>query len=159
MPSVLLTRNSHVSNLSLWPGAVAAVAQRHIATRRLSAINVPDTYRSSKNLSLDADAIKLDDTKNCRAPKKKMAPQLTEDDIGDLLYFSRAGEQQDLEQLVTSLSAGQGVSAAEILTLARDEGKSTCLHMATGNGQLGMEGGAAISVMGSFIDTMPCQTL
>ncbi len=117
------------------------------------------TDRSSKNLSLDADAIKLDDTKNCRAPKKKMAPQLTEDDIGDLLYFSRAGEQQDLEQLVTSLSAGQGVSAAEILTLARDEGKSTCLHMATGNGQLGMEGGAAISVMGSFIDTMPCQTL
>ncbi len=67
-----------------------------------------------------------------------MAPQLTEDEIDDLIYFSRAGEQHDLEELLTSLVASHGLSAAEILTATKDEGKSTCLHMATGNGHLGM---------------------
>ena len=67
-----------------------------------------------------------------------MAPQLTQDEIDDLIYFSRAGEGTDLSELLSSLASREGVSTAEILTAAKDEGKSTCLHMATGNGHIGM---------------------
>ncbi|KAK0636068.1 ankyrin repeat-containing protein YAR1 [Bombardia bombarda] len=63
-------------------------------------------------------------------------PQLTEDEIDDLLYSSRAGEKEDLSTLLSALAEREKVSPAEILASARDEGKSTCLHMATGNGHL-----------------------
>lgn len=66
-----------------------------------------------------------------------MAPQVSEDEIDDLIYFTRAGEVSDLNETLATLSAREGVSPAEILSAARDEGKSTCLHMATGNGNLG----------------------
>lgn len=66
-----------------------------------------------------------------------MAPKLSDEEIDDLLYFARAGEGVDLTELLTSISAREGVSAGEVLVLAKDEGKSTCLHMATGNGHLG----------------------
>ena len=66
-----------------------------------------------------------------------MAPQLTEDEIDDLIYFSRAGELSDLTETLKSLADREKVSVAHILITARDEGKSTCLHMATGNGHLG----------------------
>lgn len=66
-----------------------------------------------------------------------MAPQLTEDEVDDLLYLARAGEEKELRETLTSVAKREGVSAAEILTAVRDEGKSTCLHMATGNGHLG----------------------
>lgn len=66
-----------------------------------------------------------------------MAPQLTEDEIDDLLYAARIGDQDELTTLLSSLSEREKVSVAEILINARDEGKSTCLHMATGNGHLG----------------------
>lgn len=66
-----------------------------------------------------------------------MAPKLSEDEIDDLIYFARAGEASDLTETLTALSAREGVSPAEILLAARDSGKSTCLHMATGNGNLG----------------------
>ncbi|KAH6626474.1 ankyrin-repeat-containing protein [Chaetomium sp. MPI-SDFR-AT-0129] len=65
-----------------------------------------------------------------------MAPQLTEDEIDDLLYAARIGDQDELTTLLSSLSEREKVSAAEILINAKDEGKSTCLHMATGNGHL-----------------------
>ncbi|KAJ4388566.1 ankyrin repeat-containing protein [Gnomoniopsis smithogilvyi] len=65
-----------------------------------------------------------------------MAPNLSEDEIDDLIYFARAGETADLTETLTALSAREGVSPAEILLAARDSGKSTCLHMATGNGNL-----------------------
>ncbi|KAJ4416160.1 ankyrin repeat-containing protein [Gnomoniopsis sp. IMI 355080] len=65
-----------------------------------------------------------------------MAPNLSEDEIDDLIYFARAGEASDLTETLTALSAREGVSPAEILLAARDSGKSTCLHMATGNGNL-----------------------
>lgn len=67
-----------------------------------------------------------------------MAPKLSEDEIDDLIYFARAGELADLNETLSSLASREGVSPAEILTAAKDEGKSTCLHMATGNGHLGM---------------------
>ena len=65
-------------------------------------------------------------------------PQISEDEIDDLLYFARAGETDELTTLLTALSEREKVSPAEILSSAKDEGKSTCLHMATGNGHLGM---------------------
>lgn len=67
-----------------------------------------------------------------------MAPNLSGDEIDDLIYFARAGEAKDLEETVTSLAARENVSNAEILVAAKDEAKSTTLHMATGNGHLGM---------------------
>lgn len=66
-----------------------------------------------------------------------MAPKLSEDEIDDLIYFARAGEVADLNETLATLSSREGVSPAEILSAAKDEGKSTCLHMATGNGNLG----------------------
>jgi len=66
-----------------------------------------------------------------------MATQLAEDEIDDLMYFSRAGEEKDLETFISQLSTQKAVPAAVILSGAKDEGKNTCLHMATGNGHLG----------------------
>lgn len=66
-----------------------------------------------------------------------MALKLSEDEIDDLIYFARAGEVADLTSTLDSLSARETVSPAEVLVAARDGGKSTCLHMATGNGNLG----------------------
>lgn len=67
-----------------------------------------------------------------------MAPKLNEEEIDDLIYFARAGADYDLKETLATLVAREAVSAAEILSAAKDEGKSTCLHMATGNGNLGM---------------------
>lgn len=67
-----------------------------------------------------------------------MAPKLTEDEIDDLIYFARAGEDDDLEQTLKELAEREKVTAAEILVAAKDESnKSTTLHMAAGNGHLG----------------------
>lgn len=68
-----------------------------------------------------------------------MAPKLSEDEIDDLIYFARTGENDDLKETVAALAEREGVTPAEILIAAKDEGnKSTTLHMATGNGHLGM---------------------
>jgi hypothetical protein len=66
-----------------------------------------------------------------------MAPALSADEIDDLIYFARAGELSDLQESLSTLSARESAPAADILAAARDEGKSTCLHMAAGNGHLG----------------------
>ncbi|ROV92492.1 hypothetical protein VSDG_06717 [Cytospora chrysosperma] len=62
-----------------------------------------------------------------------MAPNLSEEEIDDLIYFARAGEVGDLNETLEALASREGVSPAEIIMAAKDEGKSTCLHMATGN--------------------------
>ena len=68
-----------------------------------------------------------------------MAPQLSEDEIDDLIYFARTGENDDLMETVTALADREKVTPAEIVLAAKDESnKSTTLHMATGNGHLGM---------------------
>jgi hypothetical protein len=73
-----------------------------------------------------------------------MSPvKLSDDEIDDLIYFSRAGEKDDLVTLLTSLAEREKVSSAEILIAAQDEGRSTCLHMATGNGHLGKRSSGA----------------
>jgi hypothetical protein len=66
-----------------------------------------------------------------------MAPQLSEDEIDDLIYFARAGEQKDLEELLGTIATREASSSAEILTAARDGGKASSLLMAAGNGDLG----------------------
>lgn len=73
---------------------------------------------------------------NIRYPRK-MAPQLTEEEIDDLVYFARAGEDVDLMESVTALAAREKAAPAVILMATKDEGKSTVLHMASGNGHLG----------------------
>lgn len=74
-----------------------------------------------------------------RSTPEIMAPQLSEDEIDDLIYFARVGENDDLSETLESLAEREKVSSAEILSAAKDEGnKSTALHMATGNGHLGM---------------------
>ncbi|KAF4995185.1 hypothetical protein FGRMN_5323 [Fusarium graminum] len=66
-----------------------------------------------------------------------MAPKLSEEEIDDLIYFSRAGEQGDLTETIKSLAERENASPAEIVAVAQDaSNKSTCLHMATGNGHL-----------------------
>jgi hypothetical protein len=66
-----------------------------------------------------------------------MAPQLTEDEIDDLVYLARTGENEELTTFLGSLAEREKVSPAEILLSAKDEGKSTCLHMAAANGHVG----------------------
>ncbi|KAK0720132.1 ankyrin repeat-containing domain protein, partial [Lasiosphaeris hirsuta] len=65
-----------------------------------------------------------------------MAPRLSEDEVDDLLYSARTGEKDDLTSLLATLAERENMAPAEILSSAKDEGKSTCLHMATGNGHL-----------------------
>ncbi|OAQ95781.1 hypothetical protein LLEC1_04983 [Akanthomyces lecanii] len=65
-----------------------------------------------------------------------MAPRLSEEEIDDLVYFSRTGEDADLMESVTVLAEREKVAPAVILMATKDEGKSTVLHMATGNGHL-----------------------
>lgn len=67
-----------------------------------------------------------------------MAPKLSEEEIDDVLYFSRVGENQDLSECLLELAEREKVSEAEILVETKNEGKSTALHMAAGNGHLGM---------------------
>jgi uncharacterized protein len=67
-----------------------------------------------------------------------MAPTLSEDEIDDLIYTARTGENDDLTTLLASLAEREKVSPAEILSAAKDEGKSTSLHMAAANGHLGI---------------------
>ncbi|KAF3021128.1 hypothetical protein E8E14_013637 [Neopestalotiopsis sp. 37M] len=63
-----------------------------------------------------------------------MAPTLSGDEIDDLIYLARAGEDAELTQLLKELAEREKVSIADVLEAARDEGKATCLHMAAANG-------------------------
>ena len=66
-------------------------------------------------------------------------PTLTEDQIDDLLYFARAGETSDFKQTVTDLAKEYNRYELEIVAAAVDkESGNGCLHMAGGNGHLGM---------------------
>jgi hypothetical protein len=66
-----------------------------------------------------------------------MAPKLSEDEIDDLVYLARTGDDAELNELLSSLAERESASTAEVLLAAKDEGKSTTLHMATGNGHVG----------------------
>lgn len=64
-----------------------------------------------------------------------MAPSLSEEEIDDLVYLARVGDDADLTKMLQELSVRDTATPADILTAAREEqGKATCLHMAAANG-------------------------
>ncbi|KAI0201186.1 ankyrin [Astrocystis sublimbata] len=64
-----------------------------------------------------------------------MAPSLSEDEIDDLVYLARVGEDADITEMLQQLSTRDAASPADILLAAREgESKNTCLHMAAANG-------------------------
>ncbi|KAK8017316.1 Ankyrin repeat-containing domain protein [Apiospora rasikravindrae] len=63
-----------------------------------------------------------------------MAPKLTADEIDDLIYLSRAGEDAELTVLLKELADREKVTIADVLDAAKDESGATCLHMAAANG-------------------------
>ncbi|KAI1819003.1 ankyrin [Xylaria intraflava] len=64
-----------------------------------------------------------------------MAPKLSEEEIDDLIYLARAGEDTELTEMLQELAARDAATPADVLTAAREEqGKATCLHMAAANG-------------------------
>lgn len=67
-----------------------------------------------------------------------MAPKLSEDEIDDLVYLARTGDDAELTEMLSALAGRESVTPAEILVAAKDDGKSTTLHMASGNGHVGM---------------------
>lgn len=68
-----------------------------------------------------------------------MAPKLSEDEIDDLLYFARTGDQEEFNTLSNELCKRESVSVVELLIAARDEGSGNgVLHMAAANGHSSM---------------------
>ncbi|KAI0533331.1 ankyrin repeat-containing domain protein [Xylaria digitata] len=64
-----------------------------------------------------------------------MAPNLSEEEIDDLIYLARTGDDVDLTEMLQQLAARDAATAADILAAAREEQtKATCLHMAAANG-------------------------
>ncbi|KAI1469871.1 ankyrin [Daldinia caldariorum] len=63
-----------------------------------------------------------------------MAPKLSEDEIDDLVYLARTGDDAELTGMVQELADREGATRADIIAAARDDGKATCLHMAAANG-------------------------
>ncbi|OAA59217.1 ankyrin repeat containing protein yar1 [Niveomyces insectorum RCEF 264] len=63
-------------------------------------------------------------------------PQLTEDEVDDLLYFARAGEEDDLAEALGAAvrRAGDDATPLAVLAAATDAGRNTPLHMAAANG-------------------------
>ncbi|KAI0424374.1 ankyrin repeat-containing domain protein [Xylaria sp. FL1042] len=64
-----------------------------------------------------------------------MAPNLSEEQIDDLVYLARTGEDADLTEMLQELATRETATVADILAAAREEqSKATCLHMAAANG-------------------------
>ncbi|KAI1115581.1 ankyrin [Nemania sp. NC0429] len=64
-----------------------------------------------------------------------MAPSLSEEEIDDLVYLARAGEDAELTEMLQELATRDAATPADILLAAReDQSKATCLHMAAANG-------------------------
>ena len=62
-------------------------------------------------------------------------PNLSEDEIDDLVYLARVGEDAELTGMLEELAARNGgATPADVLEAARDDGGATCLHMAAANG-------------------------
>lgn len=67
-----------------------------------------------------------------------MTPNLSEDEIDDLLYFARTGEKEDFNTLKEELCKREKITAVELLEAARDEQSGNgVLHMAAANGYHG----------------------
>lgn len=71
-----------------------------------------------------------------------MAPErsikLSEDDVDDLLYYSRIGETEELNNLLSTLEQRLSTKACAIIEAAQDEySHNNVIHMAAGNGHTG----------------------
>ncbi|KUJ17451.1 ankyrin [Mollisia scopiformis] len=64
-----------------------------------------------------------------------MPPNMTEDEIDDLLYFARTGDKEEFESLKNELCKRENVSVMKLLQTAKDEHSGNgVLHMAAANG-------------------------
>lgn len=69
-----------------------------------------------------------------------MPPQLSGDDIDDLLYFARIGDQQEYDNLTAELCKREHTTAISLLHAARDPFSSNGpMHMVAANGHTGIE--------------------
>ena len=67
-----------------------------------------------------------------------MAPNLSEDEIDDLLYLARVGEKDDFIALGNELRSRETCTIANLLEVAKDEASGNgVLHMAAANGHDG----------------------
>ncbi|KAF4611355.1 hypothetical protein G7Y89_g15659 [Cudoniella acicularis] len=68
-----------------------------------------------------------------------MSPNLSEDEIDDLLYFARVGDVQEFNSLTQELCKRKGIAILGLLQAARDEQSGNgVLHMAAANGHAGL---------------------
>jgi hypothetical protein len=67
-----------------------------------------------------------------------MPPQLSEDEIDDLLYFARTGELQDFNGLAHELCERECASLSDLLSAVKDTYSGNGpVHMAAANGHTG----------------------
>ncbi|KAF1814072.1 ankyrin [Eremomyces bilateralis CBS 781.70] len=79
-----------------------------------------------------------------------MVPSLSEDEIDDILYFSRANETADLEQFLAELAGQKSCTKSELITAAVDEESGNgALHYACANGHIDI----VQAVLASFDDS------
>jgi uncharacterized protein len=68
-----------------------------------------------------------------------MPPQLSEDEIDDLLYYSRTGDLQEFSTLSDELCKREHTNLSGLLIAAKDPNTGNGpLHMAAANGHTGM---------------------
>ena len=76
-----------------------------------------------------------------------MAPNFTEDEVDDLLYYARTGDKEDFDTLAEQLCGREKIGALELLQAARDEHSGNgVLHMAAANGHESMYSGNHLSI-------------
>jgi hypothetical protein len=64
-----------------------------------------------------------------------MTPKFSEDEIDDLLYFARTGDNVEFDTLKDAMCKRDQVDLAGLLEGARDDGSGNgALHMAAANG-------------------------
>ncbi|KAI5859522.1 ankyrin [Durotheca rogersii] len=60
--------------------------------------------------------------------------KISEDEIDDLIYLSRTGEDVELAEMLAELANREKVTKTQVIEAARDDSSATCLHMAAANG-------------------------
>lgn len=84
-------------------------------------------------------------------------PKLSEDEVDDLVYLARTGNEAELAVMLKELAAREGATSAEVLEAARDDGQATCLHMAAANGHSSKRGlFSCLSLSSSLFATCIC---
>jgi hypothetical protein len=76
-----------------------------------------------------------------------MVPNLSEDEIDDLLYFARTGDKVEFNTLKDELRKRESVSEGQLLEAAREEESGNgILHMAAANGHSGAVPNFSLSI-------------